>query len=259
MQTISRTMSGATVSNLDELLAVMTRHLNRWEQSHDNRAAFLRVYRHMTGSVKERLHAGFFHDPAWIERVAVRFAWWYFDALDRYEFGSGPPPAWAYAFNIACRRQGFLLQDVLLGMNAHINNDLPLVVEAALREEGDAGSVDAMARRRFDHDQINRVLGLIIPAVEDDIARQYGRLVKPLNSVMGGLDRGLATYGLINWRDNVWRNATLLLSAQSEDERRRVIRFIQEDALHVARQIERFPPLSWFRPLAPLMRRWRLC
>ena len=55
--------------------------------------------------------------------------------------GDDPPPAWAYAFDIAARKRAFLLQDILLGMNAHINNDLPLVVAEILHAEGDERSV----------------------------------------------------------------------------------------------------------------------
>ncbi|MFZ5815061.1 MAG: DUF5995 family protein [Bacillota bacterium] len=252
-------MGGAHVGSLDDLLAVMTAHLARFDRAEDHRAAFLRVYRRMTATARQRLTEPFFLDPAWVERVAIRFAWYYFDALDRFERGDAPPPAWEYAFRVAVRRQGFLLQDILLGMNAHINNDLPLVAAEILRGERDEASLFRILRRRFDHDQINRVLFEVIPAVEREVAGCYGRLVLPLGRVMGTLDQHLATFGLKSWRDNVWRNARFLLAAESEPERQMVIRFIQQDALRVAREIERFPLLRWARPLAPLMRRWRLC
>jgi hypothetical protein len=253
-------MGGTAVSDLPGLLALMHRRLERFDGDRDHRAAFLRVYATMTGGVQEQLQAGsFFIDEAWIERVAVRFAWWYFDALDRYDRGDEAPPAWQYAFDVACRRQGFLLQDILLGMNAHINNDLPLVVAEALQQEGDQRHLEWAVRRRFDHDQINRVLHMVIPAVETETARHYGRLVRPLGRLLGTLDQSLSTYGLKTWRDNVWRNAQFLLAARTEGERHQVVRMIQTDALHVARAIERFPVLSRLRPFAPLMRRWRLC
>lgn len=259
MPDLALLMGGATVANLDDLLAVMHRHLARFDAQGDHRAAFLRVYATMTACVRDQIRAGaFFLDGAWVERVAVRFGWWYFDALDRYEQGAGPPPAWGCAFDTAVRRQGFLLQDILLGMNAHINNDLPVVVAAILQAEGDLDRDGITHRRRFDHDQINRVLHMVIPAVEDEAARCYGRLVKPLGRLLGSLDQSLATFGLKTWRDNVWRNASFLLSAATHAERERVIAFIQEDALHVARSIVQFPVLSWCRPLAPLARRLHL-
>lgn len=252
-------MGGGRVESIDDLLAVMTTHLERFDAANDHRAAFLRVYRRMTATAGERLTAPFFLDPAWVERVAIRFAWYYFDALDRFERGDSPPPAWEHAFNVAVHKQGFLLQDILLGMNAHINNDLPLVAAEMLRAEQDEGSVFRTVRRRFDHDQINRVLHEVIPTVESEVARSYGRWILSLGRVMGTLDQTLATFELKTWRDNVWRNARFLLAAETEAEQAMVIHFIQQDALRTAQEIERFPILRWCRPLAPLMRRWRLC
>jgi len=246
------------VVNLTQLVDLMGEHLRQFEQQEDHRAAFLRVYRHMTSTVIDRLSHPFFLDAPWVERVAIRFAWYYFDALDRFEQQTGPPPAWERAFSVAVRKQAFLLQDILLGMNAHINNDLPLVVAELLRSEEDEQSVFRTVRRRFDHDQINRVLHEVIPSVEVDLARSYGRLILPLGRVMGNLDQTLAAFGLKTWRDNVWRNARFLLAARTEPEQRTVIHFIQQDALRIATEIERFPLLRWCRPLAPLMRRWRL-
>jgi hypothetical protein len=255
--TMAFAWNGARVEGLDDLIDLMGSLLQRWDHTGDNRAAFLRTYRVMTIGVRERLARDFFLDPAWIERVAVRFGWWYFKALAQYEGGRRPPPAWAYAFTIAHKGEGFLLQDMLLGMNAHINNDLPQVVASFLREETPHPRV--RVRRRFDHDQINRVLYLVIPAVEAELTAHYGRLIGALGYLMGGLDQSLATYGLINWRDTVWQNAQFLLAAQGEAERRQVVRVIEGDALRVAQEIDQFIPLAWLRPLAPVMRGWRLC
>ncbi|HYG60137.1 MAG TPA: DUF5995 family protein [Symbiobacteriaceae bacterium] len=259
MPDISIRMAGTDVASLDDLLAVMKWTLSRFDQAGDNRSAFLRVYCTMTGAVKDQMRTGFFLDPAWVERVAIRFAWWYFDALERFDRNDEAPPAWAYAFAVARDKQAFLLQDILMGMNAHINNDLPLVVAAILREEGDEATPGRQQRRRFDHDQINRVLHQVIPTVEREVARHYGRLLLPLGRVMGTLDQSLSLYGLREWRDHVWQNARFLLAARHKGERDHMIRIIQADALHVATSIERFPVLRHLRPLAPAARRWRLC
>jgi hypothetical protein len=248
------TMGGAAVASVDDLLAVMHRHLAAFDRAGDHRAAFLRVYATMTASVREQVQRGGFLDPDWIREVTLRFAWWYFDALDR---GDQAPPAWACAFAVARRREGFALQDILLGINAHINNDLPLVVAAMLERE-DPRDPLAWYRRRFDHDQINRILARIIPTVEAVIARHDARWIRTLGRVAGRLDQTMATFGLIHWRDNVWKNALLLRAAASEAERQTVIRSIQEDAHHVAEAIRTFPLLRPFRRLAPLTRRWRL-
>lgn len=251
------TIRGEPVSTIVELLGVMRRQLRQWDAARDNRAAFLRVYAAMTAGVEERRGQGFFLDPAWIERVAVRFGWYYFHALGEWEKGRRAPPAWAFAFEQAKRRRTFVLQDILLGMNAHINNDLALVVWELLVGEGDAADRERSIRRRFDHDQINRVLELVIPGVEREVASHYGRGIKPLSWVLGDLDEALALFGLITYRDKVWRNAQFLLAA-TEAERATVIHWIEQDALQVAKLVARFGPLRAFRPLAPLARRLRL-
>lgn len=251
------TIRGEPVSTIVELLAVMRRQLRQWDAARDNRAAFLRVYAAMTAGVEERRGQGFFLDPAWIERVAVRFGWYYFHALGEWEAGRRAPPAWAFAFEQAKRRRTFVLQDILLGMNAHINNDLALVVWELLVGEGDAKDRERSIRRRFDHDQINRVLELVIPGVEREVASHYGRGIKPLSWVLGDLDEALTLFGLITYRDKVWQNAQFLVAA-SEQERPTVIHWIEQDALHVAQMVARFGPLRAFRPLASLTRRLRL-
>jgi hypothetical protein len=258
MASISLRMGGTEVANIDQLIDLMQKHRDRFEKVGDHRGAFLRVYASMTSGVRDKLTQRFFLDPEWIERVAIRFAWWYFDALDRYERGEDPPPAWHFAFETARKRSAFILQDIFLGMNAHINNDLPRVVAQILRDEQESFTFPRSIKRRFDHDQINRVLQMVIPSVEAEIAQSGGRLIRPLARIMGSLDQGLAGYGLKTYRDNVWRNSQFLLTAETNTEIERVLHFIEMDALGVAKQIVHLPVLRWFRPLAPLMRRWRL-
>lgn len=240
---------------LSELISRMAGQLARFDRNGDHRAAFLRVYLHMTRRVTSRLEGAFFLDPAWIERVAIRFADYYFDAL---EAGNNAPPAWDLAFRCARNRSCFLLQDILLGVNAHINNDLPQVLADILRAEGDWPHPDRLTRRRYDHDQINRILHEIVPAVEGEVARHYGRLLSSLGGLLGTLDEGLAAFGLKQFRDRTWRQAQFLLAAQSERERASVRDWIERDALQVGELVVRFGAVRWARPLAGPARRLRL-
>lgn len=236
----------------------MEKQLRAFDRAGDHRAAFLRVYAHMTRKVLRRMQGPFFLDPDWIERVAVRFADMYFDALAAFDGRRRPPPAWHLAFDSATRRRCFLLQDIVLGVNAHINNDLPQVLAAILRAEGDWPDQPRLLRRRFDHDQINRVLYEIIPAVEGEAASHYGRLVGSLGRIMGGLDETLATFGLKQYRDKTWRNAQFLLAAQGDQERADVAGWIEQDALEVGQVVLRYTAPRWLMPLAGPARRMRL-
>jgi hypothetical protein len=251
-------IQGEPVATMEGLVRLMRRQLQQWDAARDNRAAFLRVYTTMTDWVRQKRSDSFFLDPDWIERVAVRFGWYYFHALTEWEAGRRAPPAWTFAFERARQRRNFVLQDILLGMNAHINNDLALVVWELLRSEGDGADRFRSIRRRFDHDQINRILEMVLPTAEKEVAIHYGRGISPLGKVMGHLDESLAVFGLITYRDKVWQNGQFLLAARNERERAQVIHWIESDALAVAQAIDQFGPLRPFKPFARLARRLRL-
>lgn len=249
----------AVFTDMEGLIRRMESLLARLDRAGDHRAAFLRVYAHMSRRVLRRMEADdFFLDPAWVERVAIRFAGHYYAAYHAYEQGRRCPPAWTLSFDCAVSRRTFLLEDVVLGVNAHINNDLPQVLAAILRDEKDWGDYGRMTRRRFDHDQINRVLGEIIEAVEGEVADHYGRLVRPLGRLMGRLDEILAARGLKRFRDNTWRQANFLLAAANEAERAEVLDWVERDALAVGRAVLRFGAPAWARPAAGSARRLHL-
>lgn len=250
---------GVTIQSLDPVIKLMEAQLRAFDRQGDHRAAFLRVYLRMTQRVRGRLGAGFFADPDWLERVAIRFAAYYFRALDAFAAGGQCPPAWHCAFTAARSRRTFVLQDVLLGVNAHINNDLPQVLADILAAESDWPPGPRLLLRRFDHDQINRLLHELIPIVEGEVARHYGRLLGVLGWLMGRLDQLLGAYGLKLYRDAVWRKAEFLLAASRPEQRAVVKGFVEQDAAALARQIEERLALRGLRRLAPLCRRWRLC
>lgn len=241
------------------MIARMESLLRRFDQTGDHRSAFLRVYAHMSRRVLTRMESpDFFLDPNWLERVALRFAGMYHDACEAYEQGRPCPPAWRLAFDSARSRRSFLLEDVVLGVNAHINNDLPQVLAGVLGEEGDWPDLARMQRRRFDHDQINRLLAEIIGAVEGEVADHYGRLVRPLGWAMGSLDEVLAALGLKRFRDNTWRQAQFLLAARGEGERAEVVTWIERDALSVGEAVLDWGAPAWTRRAAGIARRLRL-
>lgn len=81
-------------------------------------------------------HAGS-ADARYLETLDVRFAGLFFSALDSY--GRDPaktPSAWVPLFAGRARRGIAPLQFALAGMNAHINRDLPVALNATCRELG---------------------------------------------------------------------------------------------------------------------------
>ena len=107
----------ALVARMEELLAPM-------EAAADPARFFLGTYLRTTRAVGAAIDAGLFEDPAWVCAWDVDFAGLYLDALEahRRDPASAPEP-WRQAFGT---RAGARPEaHVLLGMNAHINFDLP--------------------------------------------------------------------------------------------------------------------------------------
>src|SRR5512133_3320634 len=106
---------------------------------------------------------GGFVDPAWTERRDLAFAELYLDALERWnEDGTAPGP-WQVAFALAGSEPRVPpIRHLLLGMNAHINFDLPQALLAVISDaEFDDPSV--IERRATDHAHVDAVLASRVP------------------------------------------------------------------------------------------------
>lgn len=247
-------------SSIEQVIHQMAERLERYEQQGDHRAVFQRVYLLMTREMKRRLADGFFEDAVWMERVLAGFARYYFDAVQAFEAGAPCPPAWEVAFGAAAAREGFVLQDALLGINAHINRDLPLVLVEILQADGAWPDARVMLRRRLEHDRVNVILAELIDLVQDELAAHYARLLRLVDGAMGRRDEALFSVILAHCRTAVWLNTELLLDAADESRRAAVLDRIEQDALALARRVTGGRGWTWrlVRPLAPVTRRCRL-
>ena len=69
-------------------------------------------------------------DPKLIENIVLEFGKMYFDAFDNYEKGNkaAVPQAWRTTFDQAKTETTSVMEDMLLGINAHIGNDLGIIL-----------------------------------------------------------------------------------------------------------------------------------
>jgi hypothetical protein len=139
------------------------------------------------------------------------FADLYLDALDAYrdDPASAPRP-WRVAFGAPAGARP--LQHVLLGINAHINYDLPQALLGVITDE-EFGQPATMARRRRDHERIDGVLTARVSAEDAALEAASGgralldRLLQPLN-------RAATKRFLREARQKVWHNTGELQQAR---------------------------------------------
>ena len=102
------------------------------ESAGDKRRYFHATYQRTTVAVAEEIKRGGFADPGWVEEWDVAFAGLYLDALEADLAGRRPSRPWAIAFGAPAGLPP--LRHVLLGMNAHINYDLPQAIVAVISD-----------------------------------------------------------------------------------------------------------------------------
>jgi hypothetical protein len=195
---------------IEELIARMVALLEPLEAAGDKRRYFHATYQRTTVAVARELERGRFADSGWVERWDVVFADLYLDALEADLSGRRPSRPWAIAFGAPAGLPP--LRHVLLGMNAHINYDLPQALVAVISdEEFDDGAL--LARREADHRAIDGVLASRVAAEDDELTRLSGpapmrdRLLRPLSQL--GTQRFLREA-----RHKVWANAVALSRAR---------------------------------------------
>ncbi|HEX6715355.1 MAG TPA: DUF5995 family protein, partial [Thermoleophilaceae bacterium] len=159
------------------------------------------------------------------------FANIYINTLRDYERGNSVPPAWQIAFDTAKRADVNAAQDMLLGINAHVQNDMPFVL-AALGQR-----TKATASRKPDHDKMNEILDAAYERVVRQIEDRFDPLVATTNARWTFADDYAGLEMVKQWRENVWRNAERLLAAKTSAERAQVARQIQQYAAGWAQTI----------------------
>jgi hypothetical protein len=197
---------------IEELIGRMAARLESLRAAGDQRRYFHATYHRTTIAVAEELERGGFADPEWVERWDVAFADLYLDALEASLAAREPARPWAVAF--AAPADLPALRHVLLGMNAHINYDLPQALVAVITDE-EFDDRALLARREADHRAIDTVLASRVAAEDDELTAISGpgtmldRLLRPLNRL--GTQRFLREA-----REKVWANAIVLSRARRQ-------------------------------------------
>ncbi len=203
--------SGEHPAGIAELVAAMRRRLDGLPAGEAALGEFLATYLRTTEAVGAAVAARDFEDPDWVERWDVAFADLYLAALDAHLDPAGTPSRpWRLAFDAATSRPPLL--NVLLGINAHINYDLPQALLAVI-SDAEFADPKLLESRHRDHIRIDAVLAGRVAAEDVELSAR---------SVRSLVDRGLRPANrwasrrfLAEARVKVWRNTTELQRARA--------------------------------------------
>ncbi|MGI5240874.1 DUF5995 family protein [Dactylosporangium sp. CA-139066] len=207
----------------------------------DARRHFLGTYLRTTRAVAAEIERGGFLDGPWLQRWDVVFAQLYLDAFDAELAGRPVPAPWRIAFDAARERPDApALRHVLLGMNAHINYDLPQALIAVIAPaEFDDPAV--LAARNRDHTHVDTVLLARVGAEDGEMRATVAR-IGLVDRLLGPLNRAATRRLLAESRAKVWHNTAALDRARREGPARYDIVLRELEALCAAKVAELTAP-----------------
>ncbi len=215
---------------VDSVIREMARRVQPLDDACDHNVMFALMYLRTTEEYqRSALTPGFFTDPGFINHQDAGFAQQYFDAWDRYRRGdlAAVPDSWEIAFRNADQQKVSGSGNMLLGMSAHVNRDLPHILATIGLAKPDGSS------RKPDHDKVNEFLNLVIQPLFAEAAARFDPSVDDAQVQGTTMDETATAQMLFAWREQAWRNAEALVNAPTPEAR-----------AHVEAEIERVAALE---------------
>jgi hypothetical protein len=199
--------------------------------SHD--AVFARAYLRMTQTYRwSRDIPGYYEDVPFANHQDAVFARYYTDSYYAYRAGdrAAVPEAWRIAYDASRDEKVSGSGSLLLGMNAHINRDLPFVLAGVglVAPDGSSRKPDYVAVEQWLYTATEPLLAEIAARFDpaaDDAGDSFGLSNLALFQMVSG------------WRERAWRNAEALVSAPTAQERAAVAASIEAQAAEEARAL----------------------
>jgi hypothetical protein len=188
--------------DIDEVIQYLDRIIAEYREQRSRLAFFPALYRTVTLRVRSAIDTGGFADGERMNRLDTAFANRYFAALASVRAGLPPPRCWRVAFGAEFRSGTMILQHLLLGMNAHINFDLPIATVAVAPHAELPALQDDFLR-------INAILGAALDDAQAAVG-EFSPLLDVLDRIGGRSDEAIVTFSIVNARDEAWHEATRL-------------------------------------------------
>jgi Family of unknown function (DUF5995) len=194
----------AVPQNIPQVLAAMNA-IAALTADGDGLKWFNWLYLEVTEAVEQRVGGGGFANAAWLAELDVQFASLYFAALRDSLSGRAAPGCWTALFEHRSEVGIARIQFALAGINAHINHDLPLAVNATCDATG-TSPVHGSAVYN-DYTSVNGTLdGLVELAKKTLMIRLLGDPLPPVSH----LEDTIAAWSVTAARETAWTNAEVL-------------------------------------------------
>jgi hypothetical protein len=221
---------------VEQTLTEMYRRFDDQYATCDHNAAFGITYIRVTEAIRKAITDGVYEDRVYLAHQDRLFARMYFSSYDAWKRGDRAhvPVAWQMAWDAGRDRSVTGLGNLLLSMNAHINRDMPYMLESIGLNKPDGST------RKPDHDRGNAVLNMLYDDVLKELAARFDPTVDDVD-IPGFMGDDTAVFQTLQgWREGVWRNAEMLARATDAGQRQAASDYIENYAVSQARLIKQF-------------------
>lgn len=202
-------MEYTPAKNIDEVIAQLNAVIDWCIENKSPYGIFPALYVVVTEKVKEGIARGdVFQDGLRMESLDVTFANRYLAAYHQHRQGLLPTASWQQCFE-ACDQfpTHLILQELLVGMNAHINLDLGIA--AATTCPG-----DQITGLHKDFNSINVILNALVDDIKNDLIHLSPRFGHILRWVVG--EDAILEFSIKIARNEAWKFARLLAGSAAE-------------------------------------------
>lgn len=188
--------------SIDEVISQLEAIIQQSIKDENPMGYFAALYHQVTVTVKEGIANNYYSDGKRMEQLDVHFANRYLEAYTQNQQNQHCTQSWQYTFDTTKEYWPTVLQNLLLGINAHINLDLGIAAVQTCPGEG----IHAL---KEDFDKINTVLSSLV----DDIEKRMTTIWPTLSVILkrlGKTDSFLVDFSMQQARDGAWKFATEL-------------------------------------------------
>jgi Family of unknown function (DUF5995) len=194
-------------STIGDVVDQLQQRIDALTQDQGHRRTFIKTYQRTTQAIGDAVDAAFFEDPGWVVRWDIAFANLFIVAHDADQGGGLISRPWRLAFQADPELPTIV--HLLLGMNAHINYDLPQATLSVITDQDFEDPV-LIDKRGRDHERIDKILSQRVTAEDhaiDGARSMLDRILTPANRLS-------SRRFLREARHKVWLNVAELQQAR---------------------------------------------
>ena len=190
------------LETIDDVITALTTIVDECEKNKDRSGYFAALYKRMTIAVKTGIINGDFSDGKRMEKLDVTFASRYLNAYEAYHKKSACSVSWKYAFDGCINESLTVIQQLILGINTHINLDLSIA--SALVAPG-----NKIYDLEADFNRINSVISSLFDVVQKCLEEVWLPM-RLLQRVAATQETNVLNFSIGAARKAAWANAVAL-------------------------------------------------